>query len=297
MKKKNYKILALWMSLVFILPFLATAQDEAEMIDPSFTIMYKKESDGTRILSGTIKYRAGKTWTNLTDIPVDFYQLVNGEEVLLGDAISDVKGQFMLKIDGSYALQTNEEGMFEFLGRSRETEKLNSAEETIYIRDIFLEISLIEEDDLRTVIVTANIKTSDGELEPVSGEDVKLFIPRMFNYLNVGEGSLEEGQCSIEFPVNIVGNQIGELNIVASIVEHSDYGTVEVMQKSTWGLISPAHLIDHPERELWTPVAPLWMLITLIVMLLGVWGHYIYTVVMLFLIHREGKAIEAQNLK
>jgi hypothetical protein len=40
-------------------------------------------------------------------------------------------------------------------------------------------------------------------------------------------------------------------------------------------------------RELWTPIAPLWMIITLIIMLTGVWAHYIYAIIQLVLIKRS----------
>ncbi len=52
---------------------------------------------------------------------------------------------------------------------------------------------------------------------------------------------------------------------------------------------TPKRLInaEGPARELWTPIAPMWMIITLIIMLAGVWGHYIYAIVQLIGIRRS----------
>lgn len=297
MKNITHIFAALLLAAVLILPFATQAQDAAEKIDPSFSFAYKKESDGTRTFTGNVKYRKEKVWTPLSGVPVDFYVLKEGEEVQLVDAISNEKGVFMAKVDGKFPLPMNAEGNYEFLARTRETNEVNSTEESIVIKDIQLEIVLNQEDEVRQVIVKGTTIDPSGTVTPLSGTDIKLFVPRMFTYLSVGEATLEEGTCTIEFPNNIVGNRLGELDIIASVVENEEFGTVEKAEKSTWGLISPAHLVDHPSRELWTPVAPLWMIITLIVMLVGVWGHYIYTVIMLILIRKEGKSIEAQNLK
>lgn len=284
-------------ALVILFPLCLSAQEEIEKIDPNFSIQYKKESDDTRVLTGAIKYRKEKVWTPLTGLAVDFYVLKDGEEVLLVDAISNEKGVFMARVDSKFQLPVNAEGQIELIGRSRETDLVNSAEESLTIKDIQLEIVLYQEEETRQVIVKGTTKDENGLDVPLNATDIKLYIPRMFSNLPVGEGTLEEGTCTIDFPANIVGNNLGELTIIAGVVEHEEFGTVEKSEKSTWGLISPAHLVDHPTRELWTPVAPLWMIVTLVVMLAGVWGHYIYTLVMLILIRKEGKTIEAQNLK
>lgn len=297
MKNTTQLLASLLLAAVLVLPLMTKAQEGTEKIDPSFSFAYKKESDGTKVFSGNVKYRKEKVWTPLAGIPVDFYALKDGEEIQLVDAISNEKGVFISKIDGKYSLPVNADGNYEFIARTRETNEVNSTEETITMKDIQLEIVLNQEEEVRQVIVKGTTTDASGAIVPLTGTDIKLFVPRMFTYLTVGEATLEEGTCTFEFPSNIVGNRLGELDIVASIVENEEYGTVEKSEKSTWGLISPAHLVDHPARELWTPVAPLWMIITLVVMLVGVWGHYIYTVIMLILIRKEGKSIEAQNLK
>ncbi|MCK5367862.1 MAG: hypothetical protein KAQ62_04895, partial [Cyclobacteriaceae bacterium] len=57
-----------------------------------------------------------------------------------------------------------------------------------------------------------------------------------------------------------------------------------------WGTTAPIEedkslmtiQISIPTRALWHTNAPLWMIITLIILLVGVWGHYIFVIINLF---------------
>ncbi|MEI6750751.1 MAG: hypothetical protein WCM93_16465, partial [Bacteroidota bacterium] len=86
----------------------------------------------------------------------------------------------------------------------------------------------------------------------------------------------------------IFGDSIGNLTVIAQIEENDIYGNVRGEAKINWGL--PKRLInaEKPTGELWTPIAPLWMIITLIIMLVGVWSHYAYTVIQLYKIKKIG---------
>jgi hypothetical protein len=113
--------------------------------------------------------------------------------------------------------------------------------------------------------------------------------------LKVAEISLDStGIGTAEFPRDIIGDSLGNLTVVAFIEENDVFGTVQGSSTNNWGLHK--HLIspDRPSRELWTPIAPLWMIVTLIIMLLGVWGHYVYAVVQLVMIKKSSKAPERE---
>jgi hypothetical protein len=103
------------------------------------------------------------------------------------------------------------------------------------------------------------------------------------------------GIGTAEFPKDIIGDSLGNLTVVASIEENEVYGNVMGKAENVWGLHK--HLIspDRPSRELWTPIAPLWMIITLIIMLAGVWGHYIYAVIQLVMIKKTSKIKEVEE--
>jgi hypothetical protein len=78
--------------------------------------------------------------------------------------------------------------------------------------------------------------------------------------------------------------------MVMAMIEESDlYGFVEGKNTINWAIHKHFIPAERPTRELWTPVAPLWMIITLIIMLLGVWAHYVYAVIQLAKIKRSSK--------
>ena len=111
----------------------------------------------------------------------------------------------------------------------------------------------------------------------------------MFSQLPVGEGYLdEEGNAEIEFPSDIPGDDNGYITIVAKFEDHPAYGNVEKRQQIAWG-IPGIHSSGESQRELWTEIAPKWMIITLTIMLLGVWGHYIFAIVSLIRIKKAEK--------
>jgi hypothetical protein len=136
---------------------------------------------------------------------------------------------------------------------------------------------------------------ADGKFNPLGGQTVLVYVPRMLSLLKIAEIALDSlGSGTAEFPKNIIGDSVGNLTVIAQIEENDIFGTIKAESKINWGL--PKRLLspERPTRELWTPVAPLWMIITLIIMLTGVWGHYVYTIVQLFMIKKDGTSSKAK---
>ena len=90
-----------------------------------------------------------------------------------------------------------------------------------------------------------------------------------------------------EFPTSIIGDSLGNVLVISRLEDHYDYGNVEVSGEIKWAIPKKLLTAERPVRELWTPIAPLWMIITLIIMLSGVWGHYIYAIIQLIKIRRS----------
>ena len=129
---------------------------------------------------------------------------------------------------------------------------------------------------------------SDGNHVPAE-EEVVLYVPGKFSRLKIGEIELEEGQGSVEFPVTLPGDSIGNLRIIAAIVESDDFGTVEISTVKDWGKPRPPVIIEE-RRGLGDTDAPLWMVYTLIVLMSVVWFHYIYLFIMMYMIKQQGKS-------
>ena len=93
----------------------------------------------------------------------------------------------------------------------------------------------------------------------------------------------------IDFPPSLIGDSLGNILVIARPEDHYDYGNVEVSAEINWAIPKKLLSAEGPVRKLWTPIAPLWMIITLIIMLSGVWGHYIYAIIQLVKIKRSKK--------
>ena len=92
-----------------------------------------------------------------------------------------------------------------------------------------------------------------------------------------------------EFPSTLIGDTTGVVTVIAKIEEHYDYGDVLGEATIDWAIPKHSKHVDSFYRELWTPTAPMWMIVTLIIMLVGVWGHYFYAMYQLYMIKRSSK--------
>ena len=101
---------------------------------------------------------------------------------------------------------------------------------------------------------------------------------------------MDAGEGTFEFPKNIPGDENGHLKIFVRLEENEVYGDVEKTASAKWGNHRSGFI--EPVRSLWTSGAPIWMITTLIILLAGVWSHYLYAVIQLIKIRKEGSKLE-----
>ena len=217
------------------------------------------------------------------------FRLTNGEEMLiLGNAVSNTDGIAEFNIaDGTMEYPKDEEGYIYFTASFDGSDAYWEAEEELMVKDVELSIRFEEEGDDKLVYFEGIIFGPEEEW-PLADDDLFFYVPRMFSDMKIADGWFEEdGTGYIDFPTTVIGDSAGNVLVIARLEDHYDYGNVEVSDMISWA--TPKRLIkaEGPVRELWTPIAPMWMIITLIIMLAGVWGHYIYAIVQLIGIRRS----------
>jgi hypothetical protein len=111
----------------------------------------------------------------------------------------------------------------------------------------------------------------------------------LFSKLKIGECFVDAGEGTFEFPKNIPGDVNGNLQIFARLEENEDFGEVEKIESAKWGIHRSGFV--EPSRSLWSSGAPIWMITTLIILLAGVWSHYIYAIIQMVKIKKEGDEI------
>jgi hypothetical protein len=267
------------------------AQEKADTSGPAKTIMTftcTSTSSDSMVLKSQITVRHDDWNTNLMNALVKFSVADNDSSRMIGQVKTGNDGVAVIKVSSKKPYSRNAEGLIAFKAEYAGDTKYEASEGEFGIKPGKLTISFYEEDSIKYVKVIALQFEADGKENPLGGQTVLVYVPRMLSLLKIAEITLDSlGEGTAEFPKDIIGDSIGNLNIIAQIEENDIYGNIKAEAKINWGL--PKHLLraERPTRELWTPVAPLWMIITLIIMLLGVWGHYVYTMVQLFMIKKK----------
>jgi hypothetical protein len=91
---------------------------------------------------------------------------------------------------------------------------------------------------------------------------------------------MEAGAFLLEFPTDLPGDDTGNLSIIARIIEHDDYGTVESRTQLQWGIPVSFEQSERP-RALWSR-APLWIIISVTLAFSAAWYHYFLSISKLF---------------
>ncbi|TFH49943.1 MAG: hypothetical protein E4G92_00985 [Bacteroidia bacterium] len=284
MNKVIYRYLALIILSVFCAGFSADAQqDEPQKISPYLLFTYLKNTDSQRILQVRM--------TNITqtgEIPLEGLSIrfLNGDTVL-GEAVTGKTGdaEYILKED--YTPYVGEDGSWPFAAEFDGDSQVDVAEGELSITDVNLEMILTEEEGKRNVTLIASFPSAEGPV-PVADEEISVYVPRMFSLLPVGTGTLDaEGRVQIPFPDDIPGDKDGNLIVTGRFNDHYFFGNVEKRELIHWG--TPMEEAPAAYRSLWSTLAPRWMIITLSILLLGVWGHYTYVIISLFRIRKDGR--------
>ena len=290
MKHKITKIALftfLFVSFVSIIPLEAN-QDEVFPVYLEL-ITWKHDDDSRSLIAKLLTEDNDRNELPATGLTVFYYILNRGEHVLLGEVTSNENGNAVLKFPAGYDFPKDEEGYISVYAKFPGNDSFDVAESELNFKDVSIDFEFVEKDEEK-LIFFAGVVYGQNDTLPLADDDLYFYVPCMFSDLMIAEGWFEEnGEGFVEFPSNIIGDSAGVVEVIARISEHFDYGYIEKRGLINWA--TPFHAVarEVPSRELWTPIAPLWMIITLIIMLTGVWGHYIYAIYELYKIKKLGK--------
>jgi hypothetical protein len=290
--KRTPSILIISLSVVIgillFLPSITFAQEEKTPLNVELTTW--KYSDGTRTLIDKVSITGENGNIPVEGLTITFINTGEGKENVLGTAVTAADGRAVFAVAGNTKLSCNSAGIIQFFAKSDENDKYLASETNLEVKDARIEIGFSEVDSVRKITYSGVIRNAKGEEEPLANMDVYFYVPRMFSMLKIVDGWLgEDGKGESDFPPDLSGDTSGVVKIYARIEENADFGNLEAVGESGWAIKKHGSSPEGPQRELWTPIAPLWMIITLIIMLAGVWAHYIYAVIQLILINKAGK--------
>lgn len=269
-----------------------TTVDDYKM---SFSFKTIKKFDNTRLLEVTFigKNREDrKDKIPVFDAEIQFFNIVNDEEILLGTAKTSNEGIAQIILSEKQKYLTDEDGYINLTARFKGTDALDAEEEEILVRDLILELNLEEIDSIKTIFVKAYTIDSLGVETPVEEVDVIISIEGMLSKMKIKEGTIENGEIEFELLQNIPGDADKNFTVYAQILDNDEFG--DVIQKKTvnWGTFDKVSSIE--ENKLWSEAAPIWMYIVLTILLVGVWANFVYTGYNLFKIRKETKVVESK---
>jgi hypothetical protein len=284
--KNGSSIFFTLLSFLLLVSYPIFSQEET-VISPYIQLQYFKNTDESRFLKTTLTYSLNRMEIPIPGMEISFFSEASGKE-LLGTVFTDDKGVASLELTRDIRLPIDEEGLWEFSTEFKGNDTIEAGSSELSIKDVKLEMSLQEVDSIKTISLKAVTTEHDSDI-PVSEEVVMIYVPRMFSMLPVGEANLDEsGTASLEFPSDLPGDSVGNLTIISKFEEHPDFGNIEKKIEIKWG-VPYVNKAPVAHRALWTKTAPMWMIITLSVLLAGVWGHYLFAIISLILIKRDSK--------
>lgn len=263
----------------------APAAAEEELISPSVELVSIQKADKSVDLKIAVKAKIEKKMRKMYGLKVNVFQVTDSAEQELGSVITDRNGLAVFTIKPEQ-VTTNAEGMLHFKAVLGPVKKMESTEGEVTVKRALLTITPVKEDSLYSVQVKL-VDLATGEETPVPQAVLGIFVKRSFNPLKIGEITTDEsGEGSAEIANTLPGDAKGNITLLARLDENETYGNLEAAVVQQWGVPVSDKIEDQP-RALWSSHPPLWMLITFIILMLAVWGHYIVIVYELFRLRKE----------
>lgn len=263
--------------------FQATAQDQLAI---AIELVATQKGDQGVDLKATVTDEENSE--PVKGLALQFSGAVGDQTVALGEAVTNEAGIAELK-GGSLEALRKAGHSFTFTATFAGDDKFLKNEASVDVAEVAIILKTETIDSVNTVTVAVNSWNEKGEVVPFKEGEVKVYVPRMFSLLPIGDITTdEEGNGELKFPSDLPGGVNGELTITARIEEHESFANAEAAVPVTWGLKHDPQATKLP-RALWSPDAPLWMVITFVILMVGVWYHYGLIVYELIQVHRLSK--------
>ncbi len=251
------------------------AQD-AELANTKLQAAYYKDQNNLEHIAAKLLLKAER-YEPFANAEVHFYSIKDTSKVLLKTIVTDAMGEAVYIMDGDAKVSPDTSGLLAFTVEYDGNATSESSAKDIQVKIANLKVSFFQEDSSKFIAVDAFEPGSGDASIPIAETEIGIFVKGTFSYFNIAkEATSAEGKLIVPFPVDMPGDSIGVITIVAKIEDNDTYGNVE-----SWGTINwarPVPIATEARRGLGDTDAPLWMVYTLIVLLSAVWFHYAYVI-------------------
>lgn len=261
-----------------------------------FNFNTEKQADNSRLLEVSFIARNKKDRKDVMPIynaEIKFLNILNEEEVILGSSYTSKEGIAQLTLPENYNYLIDDDGNINLSAQFERTDALDEEAAEISVKNLHLELNLVEIDSVKTVLVSAFTTSKLGEKIIAEDVEINFYVQGMLSKMLIEEGFISNGEYKFKFPTDIPGDTNGDLLVYSMIIDHDEYWNVTQNKNVNWGVFHKN--IVEEKNTLWSAVAPLWMYTVLTIMLVGVWANYAYTIIHLFKIKKEGKKLELKD--
>jgi hypothetical protein len=155
--------------------------------------------------------------------------------------------------------------------------------DTVDVNKAEISLKVAAEDNQKVIIAAV---TTAGK--PLANATVNFFVKRTFGNLDIGhDQTLDDGTAAVSFPVDLPGGSTGQIQVIAVISTPPQYSSVR-SEAAFDGARVISHQTEAYPRALWAPQAPLVLILTILILVAGVWCTYAYVVVQLIRIRKGG---------
>lgn len=264
------------------------AAEEPELISPALNFSTVQKGDNTIDLKAALTAKLKGTVIKLRYLKIKFLLVAGEAETELGSVVTDGFGKAVLNIKTD-SLKADQDGKLNFKAVFAGNKHMDPADGEMSIKRARLEIVPVKADSAFSVNVKL-VDIASGKEIPVPETVLGIYVHRSFKPQKIGEGTTDEnGEASVEVPNNLPGDAKGNITLLAKLDENETYGNLESSVEQKWGIPVSDKLNELP-RALWSAHPPYWMMITFIILVSTVWGHYLVILIQLFRLRKEEPA-------
>lgn len=244
-------------------------------------------------LAVKLRFREDRQYFNIPNAEIIFSGLSDEGMIELGKAVTDGSGEALFLVPDVLMLTRDEDSLYLVSASFEGLDNYGSSEDEVQFKRA--KISLSAEVIDSTYQLTISTFQLDGLNTPIGDQDIYVMVPRMFSNLTIANDySDEDGNLTVIVPPDIPANSDGSLEIIVRIPDTDEFGTLESRIVTDWGIVQEP--TEMASRELWSPDAPIWMLVTFVLLMSIVWGHYAVIIYKLYLVRVEGNQINKKKL-
>jgi hypothetical protein len=284
-----YLLLPAVMALTLLFSFAENTVCAADKKQTSMQLTFFKGRDGIRTAKVQVKESdANKKLIDVTGVSIGFYVRKNDTVLFLQKVPTDGKGAATLVIAKS--IPVDADGKINIIAKIENDAAYADAEIAGSVQDAGIILTTAVADTTRSLSARVTRIDAGGNHVPLKDMDVIFYVKRMFGLMKLGEDATvttdENGLAGIAFPGKIKGDADGTITLLARVENDENYGTVEAGTVQKWGV--PVAMVNNPfPRTLWGIRTPLWMLISFLAAISGIYLTLFYVLYQLYRIKNE----------